>query len=347
MRGKAEYHDSTCDYSVAKDDLQKAVELDDTVPDYNFYFARTLYEISIGSTDNTDSDEAIQKALVYINSAIKKYTEDEGNSDEEAENETESDAEAGADDESADELNSANQDKTLAEYYYYAGLINNFMDPDESWNEIVRNYRNATIYDSGNAEYFSQLGIAYYRRDTSDDLAKAEAAFERAISIDETDLDYYNEGFHLAWKAHVIEEDETRIDEAIAVYEESLKCRVDYAYSYKKLAELYKVKEDDESVKSIYSRAINNCTDNAEFYYEYGLMHYSESDFNQTITDMEWARESDSSYTADACYYIGCSYHRLAVYEEAYKYYQLAKDNGSDRSDIDEYMETCREYMGE
>lgn len=338
LRGKAEYHDMTSYYSVAKDDFEKAIELDDTVPDYYFYCARAWYGISIGSEY---SDEAIQNALNYIDFAIKKYTKEESDFDEESENGSESDAEADTDDDSADDLDSVNQDKILAEYYYYAGLINTFMESDKSLKRAIKNYENAVRYDSENAEYASALGIAYY---TSDNWTKAEGAFDRAILIDKADSDYENEGYHLAWKAHVIEDE--RIDDAIEIYEESLKFTEDYAYSYSRLAELYKTKNDDMSVKNVYNRAIKNCTDNAEFYYARGVMYYRESDYNNTIEDMEKAMESDSSYTASACYYIGCSYHFLQDYSEAIRYYQQAKDNDSDRSDeIDGYMKNCLEYM--
>lgn len=338
LRGKAEYHDMTSYYSVAKDDFEKAIELDDTVPDYYFYCARAWYGISIGSEY---SDEAIQNALNYIDFAIKKYTKEESDFDEESENGSESDAEADTDDDFADELDSVNQDKILAEYYYYAGLINTFMESDKSLKRAIKNYENAVRYDSENAEYASALGITYY---TSDNWTKAEGAFDRAILIDKADSDYENEGYHLAWKAHVIEDE--RIDDAIEIYEESLKFTEDYAYSYSRLAELYKTKNDDMSVKNVYDRAIKNCTDNAEFYYARGVMYYRESDYNNTIEDMEKAMESDSSYTASACYYIGCSYYFLQDYSEAIRYYQQAKDNDSDRSDeIDGYMKNCLEYM--
>jgi len=338
LRGKAEYHDRISKYSVARDDLQKAIELDDTVPDYYFYCGKAWYGIS------TDNDEAIQNALNYIDIAIEKYTKAERESIEDLEEGSESGVEVDTDIESVDKLDSV-KDKAIAEYYYYAGLINTSINSDESLERAIKNYRNAVVYDSKNAEYFSQLGIVYYGRDTSDDLTKAESAFDRAISIDKDNSDYYNEGYHLAWKAHVIERDETRIGKAIEVYEESLRFRADYSYSYKRLAELYKTKNDDVAVKNVYSRAIKNCTDNAEFYYACGCMHYDEKDFEHTIEDMKKAMEGNSSYTADACYYIGCSYHQLKVYNKAYEYYQLAKDNGSDRSDIDKDMNNCLEYM--
>lgn len=341
LRGKAKYYDTISYYSAAKDDFEKAIELDDAVSDYYFYCARACYEIG---TDSTDSDEEIQSALNYINSAIKKYTEEESDSDEDSESESTSDAEVDTDDVLADELDSVNQDKILAEYYYYAGLINIFIEDNGSLEKAIENYRKAIIYDSGNAEYFSELGIAYY---TSGDLTEAERAFDRAISIDKADLNYSNEGYHLAWKAHVIEDE--RIDEAIEIYEESLKFRADYAYSYRRLAELYEANDDDDvKVKNVYNRAIKHCTDNAEFYYASGIMHYDEGEFNHTIEDMKKAMEGDSSYTADAYYYIGCSYHLLENYREAYKYYQRAKDNGSERSnEIDKYMNDCLEYVEE
>lgn len=338
LRGKAKYHDGTSKYRDAKDDFQKAIELDDTIPDYYFYSARVWYSISKG---NTDSDEAIQNALTHIDFAIEKYTKEMSDSVKETANGSESDAKVDTDDESADDLDHVNQDKILAKYYYYAGLINSSMESDENLKNAIENYKNATKYDSENAKYFSKLGIAYYK---SDDLAMAESAFDRAISIDKVNSDFDNEGYHLAWKAHVIEDE--RIDDAIEAYEKSLQFREDYAYSYRKLAELYQSKNDDMSVKNVYNRAIRNCTDNAEFYYERGAMYYHEDDFNHTIDDMKKAMEADSSYTAGAYYYIGSSYYVLQDYSKAYKYYQLAKDNGSHMSDeIDRFMNYCLEYM--
>lgn len=331
LRGKAEYHNIQWDYSVAKNDFQRAIELDDTVSDYYFYCARTCYEIYINDNNN---DEAIQNARDYIDSAIKKYTKKEDGS--------ESDSKAETDDESADELDSTDQDKILAEYYYYAGLINDNRESDESLREAIKNYRNATRYDSENAEYFSRLGVAYYYLD---DLTEAERAFDHAVSIDRVDLDYYNEGFHLAWKAFIIEDE--RIDEAIKIYEESIACRPDYPYSYRRLARLYESKDDDASRKKVYNRAIQNCKDSAEFYFARGDMYYhKENDYNQTIKDMTKVVATDNPYTAEAYYYIGCSYYMLQDYREAYEYYQVAEDKGS-KNEIDIYMNDCLAHMEE
>ncbi len=215
------------------------------------------------------------------------------------------------------------------------------MESDGSLEKAIENYKNATIFDSKNAKYFSKLGSTYYE---SDDLTKAESAFDRAISIDKVNSDFDNEGYHLAWKAHVIEDE--RIDDAIEAYERSLQFREDYEYSYRRLAKLYQAKNDNMSAKDVYNRAIQNCTENAEFYYRRGVMYYHEDDFNHTIEDMQKAMEADSSYTATAYYYIGSSYYVRKDYSEAYRYYQLAKDNGSNmRHEIDKYMNNSREHM--
>lgn len=341
LRGKAKYHDKISYYSSAKDDLQKAIELDDTVSDYYFYCARAWYEIGTGSTDN---EEAIQNALNYINSAIKKYMKEEASdSDGKLEEESESGIEVDLDD--VPELVNVKEDKILAEYYYYAGLIHVSIDDyDKNLKEDIKNYQHAVLYDSGNAEYFSQLGISYYKRG---DLENAEGAFESAILIDKANSDYYNEGYHLAWKAFLIEKDEARVQEAINVYEESIKFREDYAYSYRRLAELYKTENDTASVENTYNRAIKDCEDNAEFYYARGIMYYDRDDYAYTIADMKKAIESGSINKADVYYMIGSSYYMLQNYSKAYKYYQLAKDNGSSESGIDEYMNTCLKYMKE
>lgn len=312
LRGKAKYYNSTLDYSAAKDDLQKAIELDDTVSDYYFYCARAWYGIGTGSSDGSDSEEALQNALNYINFAIKKYMK---------------------------------EDKILAEYYYYAGLIHVSIDGyDKNLREDIKNYQKAVSYDPGNAEYYSSLGISYYKRE---DLANAEGAFHSAILIDKANSDYDNEGYHLAWKAHVIEKDEARVQEAIEVYEASIKLKEDYAYSYRKLAELYEAENDTASVENTYSRAIRECVDNAEFYYARGSMYYDEDAFTYTIADMEKAIEGDSSNKSNAYYMIGSSYYMLQNYSKAYEYYQLAKDNGYSNIKIDEYMNTCLKHMEE
>lgn len=342
LRGKAKYNSKILPYSVAKDDLQKAIELDDTVPDYYFYCAKAWYGIS---TDSTDNEEAIQNALNYIDSAINKYIKEEASdSDEKLEEESESGIEPDLDDEFDFELVDVKQDKFLAEYYYYAGLIHVSIDNyDENLKADIKNFKIAASYDPGNAKYFLQLGISYYERD---DLTNAEGAFDSAISIDKINSDYYNEGYHLAWKAHVIEKDETRVQEAIEVYEYSLKLRAGYAYSYRRLVELYKAENDTASVENTYSRAIKDCTDNAEFYYARGIMYYEEGDFTHTIEDMENAIEGGSD-KANAYYMIGSSYYMLQNYSKAYEYYQLSKDNGSSIIEIDEYMNTCSKYMEE
>ncbi|MCI8731331.1 MAG: hypothetical protein HFH57_09395 [Lachnospiraceae bacterium] len=346
LRGKAKYHGKILPYSEAKDDLQKAIELDDTIPDYYFYCAKAWYGISTERTDSTDSGEAIQNAQNYIDSAIKKYMKKEASdSDEKLEEESENGIEVDLDDASSVELFNKKQDKILAEYYYYAGLIHVSIDNyDKNLMEDIKNYQNAVSYDPGNAEYFSQLGISYYKRD---DLTNAEEAFDSAILIDKANSDYNNEGYHLAWKAHVIEKDESRVQEAIEVYEDSLKFSEDYAYSYRNLAELYKSENDTASAENTYSRTIKNCADNAEFYYARGIMYYNENDFVYTIADMEKAIEGGSSGKADAYYMIGSSYYMLQNYSESYKYYQWAKDNGVSGVEINEYMNTCLEYMKE
>lgn len=353
LRGKAKYHDRVSPYSAAKDDLQKAIELNDAVPDYHFYCARAWYGMSTNSTDHTDSDEAIQNALDYINSAIKKYRKEEaGNPDEKLEKESESDLKVALNDASDVGLVNVKQDKILAEYYYYAGLIHVFQDDyDKNLTEDIKNYQHAVSYDPGNAEYFSQLGISYYKRD---DLTNAEGAFDSAISIDKANSDYYNEGYHLAWKAHAVEKDKARVQEAIEVYEDSLKFRPDYAYSYRRLAELYKEQNDTASAENIYGRAITYCKDNAEFYYARGtmyyargIMYYDKADFDCTIEDMEKAIEGGSSDKANAYWYIGSSYYMLENYNTAYEYYQRAKDHGGCEMEIDKYMNVCLKYMKE
>lgn len=340
LRGKAKYCDRTQDNSAAKDDFQKAIELDDTVPDYYFYCARAWYEIG---TDSTDNEEAIQNALHYINSAIEKYMKEEASdSDEKLEEESESGIEVDLDDPSDVESVNVKEDKILAEYYYYAGLIHVSIDDyDKDRKEDIENYQNAVSYDPGNAEYFSQLGISYYERD---DLTNAEGAFDSAILIDKAKADYNSEGYHLAWKAHVIEADEERVQEAIEVYEYSIRCRAGYAYSYRRLVELYYAENDIASVENTYNRAIRNCTDNAEFYYERGIMHFSEDDYDYTIADMERAIVGGGDKPS-AYYMIGISYHMLEDYSKAYEYYQLAKDNGFSETLIDEWMNMCLEHI--
>lgn len=319
LRGQAKYYATTSDCADAIDDFQKAIDLDDTVPDYYFYSARAWYDMS--TFYPIDRNEEIQNALTCIESAIKTYMEEESDFDEESEDESESDAETDADDESADELRHLNEDKSLAEYYYYAGLIYTSIGDDRSLREAIKRYKNAVRCDSENADYALSLGIAYY---TLDDPTKAVEAFDCAISIDKDKSDYYNEGYHLAWKAHLIENES--IDDAIDIYEESLKFRENYAYTYKRLAELYKEKGDDASVKNVYSRAVKYSVDDTSFYYyASGVMHYDEGNYNDTIRAMEKAVEDDDSYKADAYYYMGCSSYYLQNYSEAYKYYKLAK----------------------
>lgn len=198
--------------------------------------------------------------------------------------------------------------------------------------------------EGSNAEHFAERGrlyleIAMIKTDRTEEYkyslpdVTAEECYKRAIiNFDDAiaQNDEVAEYYYLRGKAM-----------------DSLKFRADYAYSYRRLAELYKAENDTALVENTYSRAIKNCADNAEFYYARGVMYYDKDDFAYTIADMERAIEGDSSNKDNAYYMIGCSYYMLQDYNKAYEYYQLAKDNGYSNVEIDEYMNTCREYMEE
>lgn len=62
--------------------------------------------------------------------------------------------------------------------------------------------------------------------------------------------------------------------------------------------------------------------------------------------DMTKVVATDNPYTAEAYYYIGCSYYMLQDYREAYEYYQVAEDKGS-KNEIDIYMNDCLAHMEE
>ena len=335
LRGKARFHDSVSKYSAANDDFEKAISIYDGVAEMYLYAARSWYELMKLNVNGAD-----EQAIARIESAIEQSLTD----DQESHSETEADVDQPGIEDSNIETDIVSENEKLAECHYYAGLIHMADNSDNHYQIAAEQLRKAVLYNTKNAEYYRALGEACYKIGDDESISEAEDSFDYAIEIDKVNSNYDDEGYHLAWKAHVIESNLDRSDEAINVYKESIRLRSNYAYSYSRLAEIYKNQERYEEAGEIYDLAIRNCSDNAAFYYECGLVHYHMGEYDHTITDMNEAIKGNSVYAKDGYYYVGCSYHLLKKYNKALNAYQKALDSGSDRvKEIKGYMEACRE----
>ncbi len=343
LKGKAELLDNKTPSYEAYVDLEKAIELDKTNPDYYYYCARALYgKPNESMIDTKKADNNKKRALSYINEAIdmrlhakKEVTEKDHN--EPSENSIE---------EQNYRFTSADSDETLAEYYYYAGEINESFNNKQYIDEAIIDYKKAINCFSAKADYYAKLGISLYNRAGDGDTAEAEYAFSKAIEIDKSASDYSDEAYHLSWKACVIGSDEERFDEAKDCYEHSIACNPDYAYAYNRLAKMYSTHNFNEKAIATYTKGISNCEDNSELYYERGIINYRSGKNNSAINDLKNAIQINDSFAKDGYYYIGCAYHIEKNYSEAYQYYQLALDKGNEKKDeIKNYMKDCKSKM--
>lgn len=333
LSGKAKFLDSTTSYVNAKNDFESAILINPDIPDYHFYCAKTWYKLYEDNSAN-----AISNAVNQIEAAINIYSNSKDIDLTTNENTSIADILSG---------NDINQDIKLAEYLYNAGIIYYSRGQSGDLQKSIDLLKLAITYDKVNSEYLNELGIKYYESGNEENLSSAIEAFDNAIRIDKANADYVDEGYHLAWKAHVTEGISGHTDEAIEIYKDAIKRRPDYEYSYQRLADIYRSRNDYEIATKIYSEAIINCENDAPLYYECGVMHYQYmEDYNHTVNDVKKAIELDNTYGRDGYYYIGCAYHLMGEYSKAYENYKLALENGNSRKEeIDGYMATCKKYM--
>ena len=335
QRGKAYFESVPAEeYSNAKNDFEKAIEINGENEAYYYMCARAWYSIG-----DYEGNNAYDKALTNIETAIDKhldapkYKEQFGilipNQQQIEENES--------------------LDKVLAEYYYYEGMINKEMDKPDSMNNQVACFEKAVQYDMTNEKYCSLLGEAYYKLKDGDSLEAAEKEFDHAIELNKKASDYDNEAINVAWKAFVIEaQNNNRTEEVLNLYGQAISMRRDYPFAYRRMAEIYSDQGKKDKQGKILNKAINNCQDNAEFYYECGALHYKLlQDYSHTIDDMNHAIQGRFSVPENCYWYIASSYYCQKDYKKALENYELALQNGYNAELVREYMDYCQYMLDE
>jgi len=181
-------------------------------------------------------------------------------------------------------------------------------------------------------------GVTY---ETAGDLASAEKAYREAIALDPNYCDAMD---NLA----LVLRQNGNTDEAIALYENSIKIAPDNGVAHLGLANTYMGLEEYDKALAEYNVLLTIDPNDPEGYYGAGRVYFSKENYNEAIAQFSIAEElykaEGSAYLVDAQVYLGFSYALIDDYETGRDYLELTYPQMKDNGYVNYFLGYCYYY---
>lgn len=181
-------------------------------------------------------------------------------------------------------------------------------------------------------------GVTY---ESAGDLASAEKAYREAIALDPNYCDAMD---NLA----LVLRQNGNTDEAIALYENSIKIAPDNGVAHLGLANTYMELEEYDKALVEYNTLLDIDPNDPEGYYGAGRVYFSKENYNEAITQFSIAEElykaEGSAYIVDAQVYLGFSYALIDDYETGRDYLETVYPQMQDNGYVNYFLGYCYYY---
>jgi tetratricopeptide (TPR) repeat protein len=177
--------------------------------------------------------------------------------------------------------------------------------------------------------------------ETAGDTSSAEKAYREALALDPNYCDAMD---NLA----LLLRQNGNTEEAIALYENSIKIAPDNEVAHLGLANTYMGLEEYDKALVEYNALLGINPSNPEGYYGAGRVYFSKENYNEAITQFSIAEElykaEGSAYIVDAQVYLGFSYALIDDYETGRDYLETVYPQMQDNGYVNYFLGYCYYY---
>jgi tetratricopeptide (TPR) repeat protein len=177
--------------------------------------------------------------------------------------------------------------------------------------------------------------------ETAGDTASAEKAYREALALDPNYCDAMD---NLA----LLLRQNGNTEEAIALYENSIKIAPDNEVAHLGLANTYMGLEEYDKALVEYNALLDINPSNPEGYYGAGRVYFSKENYNEAIKQFLQAEQlykaEGSAYIVDAQIYLGFSYALIEEYETGRDYLELVYPQMPDNGYVNYFLGYCYYY---
>jgi tetratricopeptide (TPR) repeat protein len=159
-------------------------------------------------------------------------------------------------------------------------------------------------------------------------LPEAEVCYRRAHLLDPS-------SFRWAYYLGLIELHQRKCNDAVAIFDESLRLNPNYLPAQLRKGECLLVSNEWEEAREVYEAIIRTHTDSAEAYYGLGRVRSARKDFNAAIQSFRKACELFPNFST-AHFAMARAYQRLGRTELAREELELAKKSGGGLPEIED-----------
>lgn len=200
------------------------------------------------------------------------------------------------------------RNNTSAFYYYGLGLIEEKLG---AWQAAIKNYQKAAKINPEHEDAYIRMAEIYYNRKNYHE-AK-EIYTKLTLLFPQNEINFYCLG--------IVEEILQNSDGALHCFLTAIKLNSGYSPALYKIASIYFDKGDYQNAKGVYKKLIEINAQDADNYYDMGLIEESQRNWEAAIENYQKAIKINP-YLEDALYNIAEIYFNNNNYESAKKIYR-------------------------